>query len=226
MSEYVQLLYDWINAHPTWAQVLLFVVAMVDAIFILGAFVPAGIMLFAVGALIALGSLDLWTTAVAAGYVAEADRTPEQRGALARIAELADEVLAADAVVIGSPLYNFGIAAHLKTWVDALITDPRFAPGSTPLAGRPVVLVVSRGGGYGPGTPREGWDHGSGWITRILRDVWGADVTVVETELTLADVVPAMSELRPLAAEKRERARVDARTAGERVAAVTPAASS
>lgn len=33
-----------------------------------------------------------------------------------------------------------------------------------------------------------------------------------------------MSELRPLAAEKRERARVDARTAGERVAAVTPAA--
>ncbi|MBN9800935.1 MAG: FMN-dependent NADH-azoreductase [Actinomycetota bacterium] len=167
---------------------------------------------------------DLWTTAVAAGYVAEADRTPEQRGALARIAELADEVLAADAVVVGSPLYNFGIAAHLKTWVDALITDPRFAPGSTPLAGRPVVLVVSRGGGYGPGTPREGWDHGSGWITRILRDVWGADVTVVETELTLADVVPAMSELRPLAAEKRERARVDARTAGERVAAVTPAA--
>ncbi len=66
MSEYVQLLYDWINAHPTWAQVLLFVVAMVDAIFILGAFVPAGIMLFAVGALIALGSLDLWTTVVIA----------------------------------------------------------------------------------------------------------------------------------------------------------------
>lgn len=76
------------------------------------------------------------------------------------------------------------------------------------------MLVVSRGGGYGPGTPREGGDHGSGWITRILRDVWGADVTVVETELTLADVVPAMSELRPLAAEKRERARVDARAAG------------
>ncbi|WP_224392553.1 FMN-dependent NADH-azoreductase [Pseudonocardia sp. ICBG1293] len=166
---------------------------------------------------------DLWTTAVAAGYVSESDRTPEQRAAVSRIAELADEVLDADAVVIGSPLYNFGIGAHLKSWIDALITDPRFAPGTSPLAGRPVVLVVSRGGGYGPGTPREGWDHGSGWIARILRDVWGGDVTVVETELTLADVVPAMSELRPLAAEKRERARAEARAAGERAAAVTPA---
>ncbi|AXQ30959.1 hypothetical protein D0B54_20750 [Solimonas sp. K1W22B-7] len=72
MSEYVQLLYDWINAHPGWAQVLLFVVAMVDAIFILGAFIPAGIVLFAMGALVALGSLDLWPVVLiaAAGALA------------------------------------------------------------------------------------------------------------------------------------------------------------
>lgn len=62
MSEYLQLLYDWINAHPLWAQVLLFLVALTDALFLVGAFVPAGIVLFAVGALVALGSLDLWTT--------------------------------------------------------------------------------------------------------------------------------------------------------------------
>jgi FMN-dependent NADH-azoreductase len=147
-----------------------------------------------------------WAAAVGAGMTPEDERTDEQRAALATAAALADELLAASAVVIGSPLYNFGIAAHLKSWVDLLITDPRFAPGSSPLAGTPVVLVVSRGGGYGPGTPREGWDHGTGWITRILRDVWGADVTVVEAELTLAEVVPAMAELRPLAAQKRAEA--------------------
>lgn len=140
---------------------------------------------------------DLWTTAMGAGATPEADRTPEQRAAVALVGELADEVVAADALVIGSPLYNFGIAAHLKTWVDVLITDPRFAPGNQPLAGRPVALVVSRGGGYGPGTPREGWDHGTGWLVRILGDVWGGDVTVIEAELTLADTVPAMAELRP-----------------------------
>ncbi|GAA4825965.1 NAD(P)H-dependent oxidoreductase [Actinomycetospora corticicola] len=147
-----------------------------------------------------------WAAAVAAGMTPEDERTAEQREAVATAAALADELAAATAVVIGSPLYNFGIAAHLKSWVDLLITDARFAPGSTPLAGTPVVLVVSRGGGYGPGTPREGWDHATGWITRILRDVWGADVTVVEAELTLAEVVPAMAELRPLAAQKRAEA--------------------
>ncbi|GAA4771204.1 FMN-dependent NADH-azoreductase [Actinomycetospora chibensis] len=155
---------------------------------------------------------DLWTTAMGAGATPEADRTPEQRAAVALVGELADEVVAADALVIGSPLYNFGIAAHLKTWVDVLITDPRFAPGNQPLAGRPVALVVSRGGGYGPGTPREGWDHGTGWLVRILGDVWGGDVTVIEAELTLADTVPAMAELRPLAAQVRARAHETAGT--------------
>ena len=147
-----------------------------------------------------------------AGATPEADRTPEQRAAVALVGELADEVVAADALVIGSPLYNFGIAAHLKTWVDVLITDPRFAPGNQPLAGRPVALVVSRGGGYGPGTPREGWDHGTGWLVRILGDVWGGDVTVIEAELTLADTVPAMAELRPLAARVRAQAHETAGT--------------
>jgi FMN-dependent NADH-azoreductase len=155
---------------------------------------------------------DLWTTAMGAGATPEADRTPEQRAAVALVGELADEVVAADALVIGSPLYNFGIAAHLKTWVDVLITDPRFAPGNQPLAGRPVALVVSRGGGYGPGTPREGWDHGTGWLVRILGDVWGGDVTVIEAELTLADTVPSMAELRPLAARVRAQAHATAGT--------------
>ncbi|HSW11334.1 MAG TPA: VTT domain-containing protein [Solimonas sp.] len=62
MSEYLQLVYDWINAHPGWAQLLLFVITCLDAVFILGAFIPAGVVLFAMGALIALGSIDLWTT--------------------------------------------------------------------------------------------------------------------------------------------------------------------
>jgi FMN-dependent NADH-azoreductase len=147
-----------------------------------------------------------WAAATTAGMTPEDRRTDEQRAAVALATELADELVAASAVVVGSPLYNFGIAAHLKSWVDVLVTDPRFAPGTAPLAGRPVVVVVSRGGGYGPGTPREGWDHGTGWLVRILGDVWGADVTVVEAELTLAEVVPAMAELRPLAAQKRAEA--------------------
>ena len=160
-----------------------------------------------------------WSAAVAAGMTPEDERTDEQRGALAVAAELGDELVAASAVVVGSPLYNFGIAAQLKSWVDVLVADPRFAPGANPLAGRPVVVVASRGGGYGPGTPREGWDHGTGWLVRILADVWGADVTVVEAELTLAEVVPAMESLRPLAAQNRAEAHEAAAKLGGALAA-------
>lgn len=49
----------WVNAHPHWALLLLFVCAFLDALFIIGVFVPAGLALFAAGALVAFGTLDL-----------------------------------------------------------------------------------------------------------------------------------------------------------------------
>ena len=152
-------------------------------------------------------SAATWLDAVAGSSTPAEQRTPAQQEAVALAAALADEVLAADALVITAPLYNFGVPAPLKTWVDLLITDPRFAPGSPPaLAGRPVILVVARGGGYGAGTPREGWDHATGWVRRILADVFGADLHVVEAELTLAGVNPAMAALRDQAQASRENA--------------------
>jgi len=166
---------------------------------------------------------DAWAAAVSGAYVPEDVRTPEQRGAAALAATLADELLDAQTVLIATPLYNFGVPAHVKAWIDLVITDPRFGPGQQPLAGRPVILVAVRGGGYGAGTPREGWDHATPYLLRILRDVWGADVTLVEAELTLADVTPALAELRAAAAVSRSQARERAATVGRAHAALTAA---
>ncbi len=70
--------------------------------------------------------------------------------------------------------------------------------------------------GYGPGTPREGWDHATGWRRRVLEDVWGLDLDVIETELTLAEVTPQMAELRELThsllADSHETARQSGRS--------------
>jgi len=154
-----------------------------------------------------------WATAVSAGYVEAADRTAEQSAAVALATELADEFIDADAAIIAVPLYNFGVAAHVKAWIDVLITEPRFGPGAAHMmAGRPVVLVIARGGGYAEGTPREGWDHATAYLQRIFGDVWGMDVHVVAAELTLADVVPAMESLRGIAAESRAAAHVTAKS--------------
>lgn len=169
-------------------------------------------------------SSDVWPTAVAGSWTPAEARTPEQEKAVALAATLADELLDAQAILITAPLYNFGVPAHLKTWFDVVITDPRFSPAVKTLDGRPVTLLVVRGGGYGEGTPRAGWDHSTGYLLRILRDVWGADVTLVEAELTLADVNPAMAGLRDAAAVSRAQAHEHAASVGRAHAALVVAA--
>ncbi|WP_252975237.1 NAD(P)H-dependent oxidoreductase [Janibacter melonis] len=75
----------------------------------------------------------------------EAERTEEQRTAAALAAQLVDELVAADAVLLAVPLYNYGVSQHVKTWVDLIISDPRAAAGAPPfLAGTKVVLCTVR----------------------------------------------------------------------------------
>jgi FMN-dependent NADH-azoreductase len=147
---------------------------------------------------------SLWPEAVFASWTPEDDRSPEQRDTIARVAALADEVLGADALLFAIPLYNFGVPQHFKAWVDIVLTDPRLSSAAgRALEGRPAVLAMIRGGAYGAGTPREGWDHATGWIRRILEDVWGLDLKVVELEFTLVGVNPALDEFKELAATMR-----------------------
>ena len=73
-----------------------------------------------------------WATAVFAARTPEESRTAEQKEALAPAATLTDELVAADALLFGVPLYNFGVSQHFKTWVDMVITDPRMAAGAEP----------------------------------------------------------------------------------------------
>ena len=164
---------------------------------------------------------DAWPLAALAGYTPEADRTPQQRQATALAAELVDELLGADAILLAVPLYNFGVSQHIKTWIDLVITDPRAASGGSPLlAGKPVVLATVRGGFYGAGTPREGWDHSTGYLRRILGDVWGADLTVVEREFTLVGVNPALDQFTDAAAGLHREALSAAREAGQALGAL------
>lgn len=170
-----------------------------------------------------------WATAVFAGRTPEESRTGEQQAALALAATLTDELIAADALLFAVPLYNFGVSQHFKTWVDMVITDPRLAAGAQPiLAGKPAVLVTVRGGNYRPGTPREGWDHATGWMRRILADVWHLDLKVVQADFTLVGVNPALDRFKDLARQLRleaeEQARRHGRELGTAVATASPKA--
>ncbi|RSM40736.1 FMN-dependent NADH-azoreductase [Amycolatopsis balhimycina DSM 5908] len=129
--------------------------------------------------------------------------TPEQAASWARTREVIDEVKAADTVLLGLPLYNFGPPSSVKTWVDHLIAPGLSVDSETYaglLGGREFVVLAARGGGYGDGTPREGWDHAQQWLPHGV-SLTGLEPRFITAELTLAPVRPALAELIPLAEE-------------------------
>jgi FMN-dependent NADH-azoreductase len=159
---------------------------------------------------------DAWAAAVGAAYIPDEQRTDAQRAALAVAGELAGELRAADAAVLALPLYNFGVSQHVKTWIDLSVAGG--GRGEKLLDGKPVVLLTTRGGAYGAGTPREGWDHNTDYLRRILVDIWGADLTVVEREFTLVGINPALDQFTDLAAAMKATAHDAATAAGKALA--------
>ena len=166
-----------------------------------------------------------WGEAVGGAFTPADQRTPAQTEAAALAATLADELADAEALLFAVPLYNFGVSQHFKTYVDMVITDPRFGPGAQPpTAGKPAVLVTVRGGNYSAGTPREGWDHATAWMRRILADVWQLDLRVVEREFTLVGVNPALDSFVDLAAELKATAEREAAEHGRLLSSTRAAA--
>jgi FMN-dependent NADH-azoreductase len=98
-----------------------------------------------------------------------------------------DEFLGADIVVIGAPMYNFGIPSQLKAWIDRIaVAGKTFrygAAGPEGLAGgKRVIVVVSRGGLYGPGMPTAAFEH----VESYLRGVFGF-LGVTDLEIVVAE---------------------------------------
>lgn len=133
--------------------------------------------------------------------------TPQQRTAWAVSGPLIAELEAADTVLLGVPMYNFSIPSTVKSWLDRiliarLMADPETGVG--PVAGKQVIATTARGGAYGPGTPREPFEFQESYLRAVFSKL-GLDqnLTFVNTELTLAGVVPAMAHLQDLATQSR-----------------------
>ena len=97
-------------------------------------------------------------------------RDAAMRDRLAQSDALVDELIDSDLLVIGAPLYNFGMPAPLKAWVDSVVRigrtvrfDPSRADPYVPLLGdrrRRVVVLSSRGGhGMDAGGPLAHMNH-------------------------------------------------------------------
>jgi FMN-dependent NADH-azoreductase len=116
-----------------------------------------------------------------------ASLTPEQKQVLSASDTLIDEVVKADTIVIGAPMYNVTIAAPLKAWIDQVVrvgkTVARGPKGPRGvLEGKKVVVLTSRGGAFRPGTPTAQYDHQEPYLRHILAFIGLTDVTFIHAE--------------------------------------------
>ncbi|WP_433661326.1 FMN-dependent NADH-azoreductase [Nocardia sp. CA-128927] len=123
--------------------------------------------------------------------LSELVRTPKQAVAWSIVETLLAEVLAADVILIGTPMYNYSIPAALKAWLDQ-VTFPRMSLGH-----RRFVVATARGGAYSPGAPKAAYDYQE----RFLRDFFAGhfavqDTVFINAELANARQDPALAHLR------------------------------
>lgn len=136
-----------------------------------------------------------------AGTTPAEQRTAEQAASWAVTERIIDEIKAADTILLGMPLYNYSAPSSVKAWVDHLIAPGHSFDTLTQeglLGGREFIVITTRGGGYGEGTPRHGWDHSLAWLTHGVA-LAGLEPRFITAELTLAPVNPGMKHLIPLA---------------------------
>jgi FMN-dependent NADH-azoreductase len=127
---------------------------------------------------------DEWTLAA---YSDPGTLTPEQWNTLSISETLVEELLAADMIVIGAPMYNLTVSAPLKAWIDQVVRVGRTvlygANGPDGVVkGKKVVVVTSRGGAFRPGTPTAQYDHQEPYLRHILGFIGLTHITFIHAE--------------------------------------------
>ena len=129
---------------------------------------------------------------VNANFTPEADRTPAQRAALALSDQLVAEIKAADVLIIGVPVYNFGIPTALKAWIDQIaragVTFRYTEAGPEGLLnGKRAILAVASGGTK----VGSDIDFATGYMRHILGFIGITDVTLVSADEQMIDAARA-----------------------------------
>ncbi|WP_299778806.1 FMN-dependent NADH-azoreductase [uncultured Roseobacter sp.] len=132
---------------------------------------------------------------VSANFTPAAQRNPAQKDTLALSDTLVQEVTAADVLVIGVPVYNFGVPAALKAWIDQIaragLTFKYTENGPVGLLeGKRAVIALATGG-----TPvGSDIDFASGYMRHIMGFVGITDVDFVTADRVMADADKAIAD--------------------------------
>ena len=100
---------------------------------------------------------------------------------------LVSQLLAADVIVLGAPLYNFSIPSQLKAWIDRIAQPGRTFTytdkGPKGLAtGKTVIIASSRGGSYSTTEAGRALEHQESYLQTVLGFIGITDVRFVRAE--------------------------------------------
>jgi FMN-dependent NADH-azoreductase len=113
-------------------------------------------------------------------------RTDEHNEAVKQSDEAIKELMEADVIVIGVPLYNFGIPSTLKSWIDHIARAGvtfSYATGAPKglVVNKKVYLAISSGGVYSEG-PMKSYDFTESYLRAVLGFIGMTDVSVFRVE--------------------------------------------
>ncbi len=111
----------------------------------------------------------------------------EVQADLALGATILGEFLGANIVVLGAPMYNFGISSQLKAWIDRIVIAGktfRYAEnGPQGLAGgKRVIIASSRGGVFSEGAAAAALDHQETYLRAVFSFIGVAEIEIVRAE--------------------------------------------
>ena len=107
--------------------------------------------------------------------------SPEMKQALRLSDELVGEILAADHIVIATPVYNYNVPAALKAWIDHIVRKGMTLgfDGNGLVTGKKATVLLASGGVYTEGSPIRDRDIATQYLRLILNVIGITDVTVV-----------------------------------------------
>ena len=122
---------------------------------------------------------------LAAYFTPPASQTPEMKATLKLSDELVAELLAADEIVISTPVYNYNIPSNLKAWVDHIVRKGITLgfDGTGLVIGVKASLIVASGGAYGEGSPIADRNIAPQYMKLLLGVIGITDVTVIHGEV-------------------------------------------
>lgn len=108
-------------------------------------------------------------------------QTPEMKEVLSLSDELVAELIAADHVVIATPVYNYNVPAALKAWIDHIVRKGLTLgfDGKGLLLGKTATVLMASGGVYTEGSPIRDRDIATQYLRLILSVIGITDVTVI-----------------------------------------------